>query len=132
MVGLGATTVALRSIAWTADGPEQVRPRPPRLWIDPELGRLPKRPWREVCQDFHNVHIINFSPMRTGTHHPQFCEDPIPCTDVRVRLRLPTRVAGALALIADTPLRTRTTPDGVEFTVPRIPVNEVVCLDGVD
>jgi hypothetical protein len=32
----------------------QNRAEPPKLWIDPRLARLPKRPWRKVHLDFHN------------------------------------------------------------------------------
>ena len=31
---------------------------PPRVWIDPRIHTLPKRPWRKIHQDFHNsVHV---------------------------------------------------------------------------
>ena len=30
----------------------------PRVWIDPRIHTLPKRPWRKIHQDFHNsVHV---------------------------------------------------------------------------
>ncbi|MFN8570780.1 MAG: alpha-amylase family protein [Gemmatimonadaceae bacterium] len=75
------------------------------------------------------VHVINFSPMRTTPDHPQFCEDPIALTDVRVRLRVPGRVTVARAVMAGRALQPRSTPDGVEFTLDRVPIHELVSLE---
>jgi hypothetical protein len=30
----------------------------PRLWIDPKIAALPRRPWRKIHLDFHNSHHI--------------------------------------------------------------------------
>jgi hypothetical protein len=75
------------------------------------------------------VHVINFSPMRTAPSHPQFCEDPIPLTDVRIRLNLPLRVASARALVGGVAVRVHAVGDGVECTLPRVVINEVICLE---
>jgi hypothetical protein len=76
------------------------------------------------------VHIVNFSPMRRTPKHTDFHDDPIPLTDVTVRVNLPLKASPARALYAgkDLPVR-RTAGGGVEFLVPRVEIHEVVCLE---
>jgi hypothetical protein len=78
----------------------------------------------------HMVHIVNFSPMRRTPKHTDFHDDPIPLTDVTVRVNLPLKAASARALYAgkDLPVR-HTAVGGVEFLVPRVDIHEVVCLE---
>ena len=33
-------------------------PDAPRVWIDPKLAALPRRPWRKIHLDFHNTQHI--------------------------------------------------------------------------
>lgn len=76
------------------------------------------------------VHIINFSALRATPQHPAFHEDPIPLTDVRVRLRLPVKVGQARAVDAGREIAVRPAEGGgVEFVVPRVPIHEIVCLE---
>jgi hypothetical protein len=76
------------------------------------------------------VHIVNFSPMRRTPKHTDFHDDPIPLTDVTVRVNLPLKASTAKALYAGKELSVRRTPGGgVEFRVPRIDIHEVVSLD---
>jgi len=72
------------------------------------------------------VHIVNFSPLRQTPRHPAFLEDPIALTDVTVRLNLPLKAATARAVVAGVTLPIRR---GLEVTVPRIPVHEIVCFE---
>ena len=76
------------------------------------------------------VHIVNFSAVRRTPKHTDFHDDPIPLTDVTVRVNLPLKVSGARALYAgkDLPVR-RTAGGGVEFLVPRVVIHEVVSLE---
>jgi hypothetical protein len=76
------------------------------------------------------VHIVNFSPVRRTPKHTDFHDDPIPLTDVTVRVNLPLKASTARALYAgkDLPVR-RVAGGGVEFLVPRVDVHEVVCLE---
>ena len=76
------------------------------------------------------VHIVNFSPVRRTPKHTDFHDDPIPLTDVTVRVNLPLKVSTARALYAgkDLPVR-RAAGGGVEFLVPRVDIHEVVCLE---
>lgn len=67
------------------------------------------------------VHIVNFSPLRRSPKHPDFYEDPIPLTNVTVRLRAACRSARAVVAGVDLPVR-----NGMVM-VPRIGVHEIIC-----
>jgi hypothetical protein len=76
------------------------------------------------------VHIVNFSPLRHTPRHPDFYEDPIPLTDVTVRLNLPLKTATARAVTSGSELAVRqTSAGGVEVMVRRIPIHEIVCVE---
>ncbi len=75
------------------------------------------------------VHLINWSPSRKAPPHPEVHEDPVPLNDVRVRLNLPVKPVAVRAVMADVKLRVRVFKGGVEVTVPRVPVSEVICLE---
>src|SRR5262249_53405177 len=76
------------------------------------------------------VHIVNFSSVRRTPKHTDFHDDPIPLTNVTVRVNLPLEVATAKALYAgkDVPVH-RVAAGGVEFVVPRVDIHEVVSLE---
>ena len=76
------------------------------------------------------VHIVNFSPVRRTPKHTDFHDDPIPLTDVTIRVNLPLKASTAKALYAgkDLPVH-RAAGGGVEFLVPRVDIHEVVCLE---
>jgi hypothetical protein len=76
------------------------------------------------------VHIVNFSAARRTPKHTDFHDDPIPLTEVTVRINLPLKVSAAKALYAakDLPVR-RAERGGLEFVVPRVSIHEVVCLE---
>ena len=75
------------------------------------------------------VHIVNYSPVRRTPKHTDFHDDPIPLSQVTVRVNLPLRVSQATALYAgqDLPVR-RAAGGGVEVVVPRVHIHEVVCF----
>ncbi len=76
------------------------------------------------------VHIVNFSPLRHTPSHPDYYEDPIALTDVTVRVNLRIHCTRAQAVVAGTTLAVTTTPaGGVEVTVPRVPIHEIVALE---
>ena len=76
------------------------------------------------------VHIVNFSAVRRTPKHTEFHDDPIPLTDVTIRVNLPLKVATARAHYAgkDLPVR-RVASGGVGFLVPRVEIHEVVSLE---
>ncbi len=76
------------------------------------------------------VHIVNYSPVRGTPKHPAFYEDPIPLTNVTIRLNLTLNVSVARAVVAglDLPVR-RATGGGVEALVPRVAIHEVVSFE---
>jgi hypothetical protein len=76
------------------------------------------------------VHIVNFSAVRSTPKHTDFHDDPVPLTDVTVRVNLPLKVTSAKALYAgkSLPVR-RAAGGGVEFLVPRVAIHEVVSLE---
>jgi hypothetical protein len=76
------------------------------------------------------VHIVNFSPLRHTPSHPDYHEDPIALTEVTVGVNLPIHNARARAVVTGAPLTVGTTPaGGVQFTVPRVPIHEVITLE---
>lgn len=76
------------------------------------------------------VHIVNFSQSRRTAGHPDFYDDPIPLTQVKVRLNLPFKNVGARAVETGSTLEIKRTPSGgVEVTVPRVPIHEIVCFE---
>jgi hypothetical protein len=75
------------------------------------------------------VHVVNYSQNRATPKHPAFYEDPIALTDVKIRLNLQIDVKSARALVSEETLKLNRVPSGgVEVTVPRIPIHEVICL----
>ena len=75
------------------------------------------------------IHVVNFSPVRKAPPHPEFHDDPIPLTDVTVRLNLPLKIAAARALVTGETLKARIDGRGVEITLARVAISEVVCLE---
>jgi len=76
------------------------------------------------------VHVVNFSALRRSPRHPDFYEDPIPLTDVRVSVNLPLKAAAGRALVGGGSLPLRRGSQGrVEFTIPRVPIHEVVAIE---
>lgn len=76
------------------------------------------------------VHVVNFSALRRSPRHPDFYEDPISLTDVRVTLNLPLKAAAGRAVVAGASLSLKRLPGGgVQFTIPRVPVHEVVAIE---
>jgi hypothetical protein len=76
------------------------------------------------------VHIVNFSPVRGTPKHTDFHYDPIPLTNVTVRVNLPLKSSAARALYAGKDLPVRgTAGGGMEFVIPRVDIHEVVCLE---
>ena len=58
------------------------------------------------------VHIVNFSPVRRTPKHTDFHDDPIPLTNVTVRVNLPLKVSSARALYAGRTCRCVAHPAG--------------------
>jgi hypothetical protein len=80
----------------------------------------------------HLVHIVNYSPLRHTRKHTDFCEDPIPLTNVAVRINLPLKVASVRAVVAGEGLPLRRAPGGgVEVLVPRVAIHEVLSFETV-
>jgi hypothetical protein len=76
------------------------------------------------------VHIVNYSPVRKTPKHTDFHDDPVPLSNVTVRLNLPLRVASAKALYGRQELLVRRDGGGgVEVLVPRVNIHEVVCFE---
>ena len=76
------------------------------------------------------IHIVNFSALRRTPQHPDFYEDPIPLTDITVRLHLPVSRVQARALVSGAPVQARkAAAGGWEVTLPRIPVSEIVAFE---
>jgi len=76
------------------------------------------------------AHIVNFSQSRRTAGHPDFYDDPIPLTQVKVRLNLPLKNVRARAVEDGSTLEIKRTPGGgVEVVVPRVPIHEIVCFE---
>ncbi len=76
------------------------------------------------------VHVVNYSPVRKTPKHTDFYDDPVPLSNVTVRVNLPLKVARANALYArkDLPVR-RIAGGGVEVLVPGVGIHEVVSFE---
>jgi hypothetical protein len=78
-------------------------------------------------EERYMVHIVNYSPLRQSPRHPVFCEDPIPLSNVAIRVNLPLKGATARAVNQGMDLEVRRAPaGGVEVLVPRVPIYEVL------
>ncbi len=76
------------------------------------------------------IHVVNFSALRHAPKHPAFHDDPIPLTNVRVRLNLPVKLASARAIVAGENLKIQASAaGGVEVALTRVPVHEVICFE---
>lgn len=86
---------------------------------DPQLGR----------RERYMVHIVNWSATRKAPPHPEVHEDPIPLTDIRVRLNLPLKHATARAVLANRKLHISHVEGGLEVILPRVEVHEIVSYE---
>ena len=76
------------------------------------------------------VHIVNYSPVRKTPKHTDYYDDPVPLSNVTVRLNLPLKVSTTRALYADKKLQVRRdTRGGLEVLVPRVDIHEMVCFE---
>ena len=75
------------------------------------------------------IHIINWSPVRGTSQHPTFYDDPVPLTDIRVKLNLPAPPVSVQAVVLDIPLNWQFSDGGIEVTIPKVNVHEVVCFE---
>jgi len=76
------------------------------------------------------VHVVNFSPLRRAPKHPDYYEDPIPLTNVRVRLNLSIRPFAVRAVVAGCDLKYQSAAaGGIEVTLERVPVHEIICFE---
>lgn len=75
------------------------------------------------------LHIVNFSPGRGIARHPVYHDDPAPLHDVKVRINLPIPAPSALAAVSGAQLSVRRAGRGVEVTVPRVPIHEVIVFE---
>jgi hypothetical protein len=75
------------------------------------------------------VHVVNFSALRRTPRHPEFLEDPIPLTNVKIRLNLPFRPVSAHVAASGLALDLReASGGGVEVSVPSVRIHEIVCF----
>lgn len=88
-----------------------------------------RQPARGNRKERYLVHVVNFSALRKGPKHPEFHEDPIPLTNIRVRLNAGRTFNSARAAVAAAPLTIRSTPQGAEVTLARVPIHEIVCFE---
>jgi hypothetical protein len=76
------------------------------------------------------VHVINWSPLRQSPRHPTFYEDPIPLTDLSLRVNLPIQATQARAVVAGVDLPIQRNDDGsVAVMLARVPISEIVCFE---
>ena len=75
------------------------------------------------------IHLINWSSTRKAPPHPEMYEDPIPLTNVKIRLNLPLKFGTVRSAISGEKLRSRHDQRGIEVPIPRIEINEVVTIE---
>jgi hypothetical protein len=75
----------------------------------PDVGR----------RERYMVHIVKFSPVRRTPKHTDFHDDPIPLSNLTIRVNLPLKASTAKTLYASKDLPVRgAAGGGVEFLVP--------------
>ncbi len=78
------------------------------------------------------IHIVNFSALRRTPKHPEFFEDPVPLSNVRVRLNVPFRAGRIRTAVSGQTLAARhAAGGGLEVTVPTVPTHEIVCFESI-
>ncbi len=79
--------------------------------------------------DRYMVHLINWSPSRKTPLHPEVHEDPVALTDVKLRLNIPLPFAAVRTAESNEDLFFKVSDGGVEVTVPRILIHEIICFE---
>jgi hypothetical protein len=82
-----------------------------------------KRPERYL------VHIINWSSTRKTPQHPEVHEDPVPLSDIRVMLNIPLGNVSVKTVFSGEKLNHRQMGSGIEVTVPKIAISEILCFE---
>lgn len=75
------------------------------------------------------VHLVNWSPSRKSPVHPEVHEDPVPLTDVWLRLNIPLQGVVAKALTSGQELALEDSGNGMEVIIPHIEVSEVIVFE---
>jgi hypothetical protein len=82
-----------------------------------------KRPERYL------VHIINWSSTRKTPQHPEVHEDPVPLSDIRIKLNIPLGNVSVKTVFSGEKLNHRQVESGIEVNVPKIAINEILCFE---
>jgi len=80
-------------------------------------------------QERYMIHIINWSSSRKTPAHPEVHEDPVALTDIRVKLNIPLKNVTVKTIVSGKMLQHRSDKYGIEVTIPRILVHEIVCFE---
>jgi hypothetical protein len=75
------------------------------------------------------VHVINWSSTRKTPQHPEVHEDPVALTAIRIKLNIPLPDVTVKTVLSDTILKHKKTGNGIEVTIPRILIHEIVCFE---
>ena len=75
------------------------------------------------------VHIVNWSATRKAPPHSEMFEDPIALTDIKIKLNIPLQNVTVKTAVSGIILQHRSTGDGIEVTIPRILIHEIVCFE---
>lgn len=82
-----------------------------------------------VRRERYLVHAVNWSANRGTPHHPVFHEEPAALTGVVVTLNLPLSCKTVRAAVSGATLAVTPGPAGLQVTVPRIPVHEILVFE---
>jgi hypothetical protein len=82
-----------------------------------------KRPERYL------VHIINWSSTRKTPQHPEVHEDPVPLSDIRIKLNIPLGNVSVKTVFSGEKLNHRQVESGIEVNVPKIAISEILCFE---
>jgi len=75
------------------------------------------------------VHIINWSSTRKTPAYIEVHEDPVALTDIRLKLNIPFQNVTVKTIVSETKLQHRPSGNGIEVTIPSIPIHEIVCFE---
>ena len=75
------------------------------------------------------VHIINWSSTRKAPPHPEVHEDPVPLTNIRIKLNIPLKNVTVKTIFDGNQLKYKLVNNGIEVIIPHIMVHEIVCFE---
>jgi hypothetical protein len=75
------------------------------------------------------VHIINWSSTRKTPQHPEVHEDPVPLTNIKVKLNISLKIVRVITIASGENLKSIYSGTGIEVIVPSVMIHEIICFE---